>query len=84
MPIKVECTKCPKVCNDESEMSFEEKRGHCTEHGNLTCGACVCDEYFYGKMCECEGTSELKEDSCKASPKDNKKVTIKKLKKIRV
>ena len=52
-------------------MSDEEKRGYCTGHGKLTCGACVCDPDFYGKMCEC--TSKPKADSCKASPNDNKK-----------
>jgi hypothetical protein len=43
---------CDAVCNPP-----EPSSGECSGNGTLDCGACLCDEGFYGGQCECQGTA---------------------------
>ncbi|XP_014209848.1 integrin beta-PS isoform X2 [Copidosoma floridanum] len=44
---------CDCQCENSGEPGFEYKSKKCNNHGDLSCGVCMCDDGYFGKKCEC-------------------------------
>ena len=40
-------------------MFQEPNSSHCNGSGTYECGACTCNKGHYGKLCECDDSSNL-------------------------
>lgn len=44
---------CSCPCEQEGHREFESNSDRCSTHGAYKCGVCECDDFHFGRNCEC-------------------------------